>query len=250
MNDIIILIVVFSVVILLVVVMYYFLKRTIAKINQQSKDYFVDKLQAYDKLISQREETLKGLNESIELKRKELLEQQENVVKEENVYLYDQQNIDYQDDKIFQKLKKVENRFNINNEMLIKNFIKKYFNEKSVLRYETLVEARSKLSRDVVYKMISKGPREQENNIRKILGDLASILDDFNKKHKKFSLLQFISYFDKIIMVEDPYIYVYVGNSKENYDKLHKFVRTKVDENIFKGVSIIYRGKLYDFSLK
>ena len=45
-------------------------------------------------------------------------------------------------------------------------------------------------------------------------------------------------------------MYVYVGNSKENYDHLHEFVKTKVDENIFKGVSIIYKGKLYDYSLK
>lgn len=250
MNDIIIVIIVFAIVILLIAIMFFFLKRTVIRINQQSKDYFVDKLQAYDDLISQREETLKGLNESIELKQKELLEKQENTVKEEAVFLYDQQNIDYQDDKIFQKLKKVESRFNINNEVLIKKFIKKYFNEKSVVKYEALVEARNKLNRDVLYKMMSKGPREQENNIREILGDLASILDDFNKKYKKFSLLKFISYFDKIIMVEDPYIYVYVGNPKENYDKLHKFVITKVDEKIFKGVSIIYRGKLYDFSLK
>ena len=48
----------------------------------------------------------------------------------------------------------------------------------------------------------------------------------------------------------DPFVYVYVGNSKENYDHLHEFVKTKVDENIFKGVSIIYKGKLYDYSLK
>ena len=119
MNDIIIVIIVFAIVILLIAIMFFFLKRTVIRINQQSKDYFVDKLQAYDDLISQREETLKGLNESIELKQKELLEKQENTVKEEAVFLYDQQNIDYQDDKIFQKLKKVESRFNINNEVLI-----------------------------------------------------------------------------------------------------------------------------------
>ena len=113
MNDIIIVIIVFAIVILLITIMFFFLKRTVVRINQQSKDYFVDKLQAYDDLISQREETLKGLNESIELKQKELLEKQENAVKEEAVFLYDQKNIDYQDDKIFQKLKKVESRFNI-----------------------------------------------------------------------------------------------------------------------------------------
>ena len=81
MNDIIIVIIVFAIVILLIAIMFFFLKRTVIRINQQSKDYFVDKLQAYDDLISQREETLKGLNESIELKQKELLEKQENAAK-------------------------------------------------------------------------------------------------------------------------------------------------------------------------
>jgi flagellar basal body-associated protein FliL len=54
MNDIIIVIIVFAIVILLIAIMFFFLKRTVIRINQQSKDYFVDKLQAYDDLISQR----------------------------------------------------------------------------------------------------------------------------------------------------------------------------------------------------
>lgn len=249
-NDILILILVFAVVILLIFVMYFLLKKTIAKINQQSRDYFVDKLHAYDELISQREETIKDLNEKIEIKQKELLENKDEDIKTNAVFLYDQQDIDYQDDNIYQKLKKIENRFNINNERLINNFIKKHFTNDSVVLYNCLVDIRGKLSKEVIYKMISKGPNEQENNIRIILGDKASILDDFKRKHKKFNLLKFISYFDKIIMVEDPYIYVYVGNAKENYDDIHPFVRTKVDEKIYKGVSIIYRSKLYDFSLK
>lgn len=230
--------------------MYLFLKKTIVKINQQSKDYFVDKLQAYDALIAEKEEVLKGLNESIEEKQRELLNQDVSKENTEAVYLYDQKNIDYQDDQIFKKLKKVEDKFNLNTEQLITKFINSHFKKTTVSKYEKLVEVRGKLKRDFVYKMVSKGPREQEKNVRELLGELGSILDDFNKKNKKFSLLKFISYFDKIIMVEDPYIYVYVGSSKENYDHLNEFVRTKVDDNIFKGVSIIYRGKLYDYSLK
>ena len=250
LEEFLILLLVFVVIVFLVFIMYFFLRKTIIRINQQSKDFFVDKLQAYDELIAKREETLKGLNESIELKQKELLADKENNIKEENIYLYDDKVIDYKDNNLFQKLKKIENKFNINNTLLIKKFIKEYYKEESVSKYQTLVELRSEFSRDVIYKLISKGPREQENSIKELLGDMASLLDDFKKKHKKFSLLQFISYFDKIIMVEDPYIYVYVGNAKENYDNLHKLIRTKVDEKIYKGVSIIYKGKLYDFSLK
>lgn len=250
MRDIIIIVAVFAIIILLIVVMFMFLKKTVIKINQQSKDYFVDKLKAFDALIAEKEEVLKGLNESIEEKQKELLNQEAEKNNVEAVYLYDEKSIDYQDDQIFKKLKNVENRFNLNSEKLILNFMDKHFKDTTVSKYRKLVEIRGKLGRDFVYRMVSKGPKEQEKNVRELLGDLGSILDDFNKKNKRFSLLQFISYFDKIIMGVDPFVYVYVGNSKENYDHLHEFVKTKVDENIFKGVSIIYKGKLYDYSLK
>ena len=197
MIDILILIVVFAIISLLVVVMFFLLKKTVIKINQQSKDYFVDKLQAFDKLILEKEEVLKGLNESIEARQKEILSEKEEIESKQSVYLYDQKSIDYQDEKIFEKLKRVEDKFNINTESLIKRFVKNYFTDETVSKYNELVKIREKLSQDFVYKMVSKGPREQESNVREILGELVKILYDFKKKHKKFSLLGFISYFDK-----------------------------------------------------
>ena len=75
-------------------------------------------------------------------------------------------------------------------------------------------------------------------------------MDDFKKKNKKFEVKKFISYFDDIISKVDPYVYVYVGTKDENYDSIDRFIRTKVDSNIFRGVSIVYKSKLYDYSLK
>ena len=95
MRDIIIIVAVFAIIILLIVVMFMFLKKTVIKINQQSKDYFVDKLKAFDALIAEKEEVLKGLNESIEEKQKELLNQEAEKNNVEAVYLYDEKSIDY-----------------------------------------------------------------------------------------------------------------------------------------------------------
>ena len=145
MIDILILIVVFAIISLLVVVMFFLLKKTVIKINQQSKDYFVDKLQAFDKLILEKEEVLKGLNESIEARQKEILSEKEEIESKQSVYLYDQKSIDYQDEKIFEKLKRVEDKFNINTESLIKRFVKNYFTDETVSKYNELVKIREKL---------------------------------------------------------------------------------------------------------
>lgn len=235
---------------LLITIMFLFLKKTVIRINQQSKDYFVDKLQVYDDLINEKEKQLKGLNEKIESNKKEIEGAVEQEKSDSSVYLYDFRNIDYQDEDIFQKMKMIDQKFQIDEEGLIRNFIKEYFDEENVPYYQKLVRIRKKFNRDRVYQLVSKTSSEQEDVARTLLGDMVSILDDFMKRRKKFDILKFISYFDEIISGVDPYIYVYVGNSSVKYDFIHPFVKTCVDEHIYRGVSIVYKKRLYDFSLK
>ena len=235
---------------LLILVMFLFLKKTVAKINQQSKDFFVDKLQAYDNLINEREEKLKGLNSDIENKQKKLLEEDTPLQVNNSVYLYDTKNIDYQDDKIFKKMKEIDQRFNIDTVKLVKRFIKEHFQDDTVLEYNKYDSVRRQFDQQMIYKLISMRQSEQEKEVKRIMRDLAYIVDDFKRKNKTFEIKKFISYFDKIIDKVDPYVYVYVGSKDENYDAINQFVRTKVDHNIYRGISIVYKGKLYDYSLK
>ena len=235
---------------LLILVMFLFLKKTVAKINQQSKDYFVDKLQAYDNLIKEREEKLQGLNKDIEEKQKEL---EKEVVRPEvnsKIYLYDIKNIDFQDEKIFTKMKEVDKRFNIDTVKLIKRFLNEHFQDDTVLEYNKYMRVRDLFDQKMIFRLISMRSSEQEKEVKELLRDLAYLVDDFKKKNKKFEVKKFISYFDDIISKVDPYVYVYVGSKDENYDSIDKFIRTKIDTNIYRGVSIVYKSKLYDYSLK
>lgn len=237
---------------LLILVMFLFLKKTVIKINQQSRDFFIDKLQAYDNLLFEREEKLKGLKSDIEQQQKILDEGKENVSTGNSIYLFDQKNIDYQDETIFKKMKEVDQRFNIDTVKLVKRFVKEHFQDDTVLEYNKYNSVRKEFDQKMMFKLISLRPTEQEKEVKRILGDCAYIVDEFKNKNKtsKFEVKKFISYFDKIIDKVDPYIYVYVGSNNENYDSVDEFIRTKVDENIFRGISIVYRGKLYDYSLK
>lgn len=236
---------------LLIIVMFLFLKKMVIKINQQSKDYFVDKLQIYDDLINEKEKKLKGLNEKIESKQRKIEMQDAEAEESSPVYLYDMKNIDYQDEEIFQKMKDVEKKFNIDNASLIQEFVKEHFQEDSVSYYQQLVECRNSFDQEIIYQLVLKSSTEQERIVKDLLKENTQVLDDFKKKNKKkFHVLKFISYFDKVIDSVDPYIYVYVGTPLENFDSLHPFIKTKVDDTIYKGICIIYKGKLYDYSLK
>jgi hypothetical protein len=230
--------------------MFLFLKKLVLKINQQSKDYFVDKLQVYDELINEKEKIIKGLDNKIEEKQREFEKDIELGNNKQDVYLYDDKNIEYQDTDIFKKMKDIESRFSFNSSDLVKDFVSNYFTEEDISYFQKLMDIRDKMNQDFVYKVVSKGPLEQKEIVLELFGDNKDIVNDFCKRNKSFNILKFISYFDKIIDKYDPFIYIYVGSKNENYDTIHPFIRTRVDEKIYKGISIIYRGKLYDYSLK
>ncbi|UKI26888.1 MAG: hypothetical protein L6V91_09260 [Bacilli bacterium] len=59
----------------------------------------------------------------------------------------------------------------------------------------------------------------------------------------------FIDYLNRLIQLNDPTVVVLVPSTKENYDYIDKKVKTRVSESIYKGIKILYRNKIYDFSL-
>ena len=64
-----------------------------------------------------------------------------------------------------------------------------------------------------------------------------------------FEVEEFCNFLDYEIGKCDPTIYVYVGNTKSNYDKIDKRIKTIYSDDIYKGVKIVYLNKMYDFSL-
>ena len=219
--DTLILVVLFVFVGLLILIMFLFLKKTVIRINQQSKDYFIEKLQIYDDLINEKEEKLKGLNKEIESNKKKIGNDSATNNLEPSIYLYDFRNIEYQDDDIFKKMKMIDQKFRVDSLAIVRNFVSKHFDENRVSYYERLTHVRKKFNQKFIYDLVTKSEKIQEMKVRGMLQDMVSVLDDFKKKNKKFEILKFVSYFDKIISSADPYIYVYVGSKSENYDFVH-----------------------------
>ena len=57
------------------------------------------------------------------------------------------------------------------------------------------------------------------------------------------------TYLNRLIELNDPTVVVLVPNDKVNYDYIDKNIKTKVSDGIYKGIKILYRNKVYDFSL-
>ena len=240
----------FVVIILLVLAMSLILKNTVKTIDDKSKSYFVDKLKQYDYLIDEKEKKLSELEEELE-KRKNGLE--ENKTREgKPTYDFDNSIIDlltetnYLDKNIFAINKKIEEKFIINYEDLIKDFLS---NIKGDNRYDFCVRLRNKFTPDEIYNIELMLPEERNAYLKKTLSEEEYKVYEIYLASNKFNMEDFIDYLNRLIELNDPTVVVLVPNDKVNYDYIDKNIKTKVSDGIYKGIKILYRNKVYDFSL-
>lgn len=240
----------FVVIILLVIVMSLVLKNAVKEVDKKSKSYFVDKLKEYDYLIDEKEKRLSQLEDELE-KRKNGLK--DNSLSERGPsYDFDTSIIglltetSYLDKNIFEINKKIEQKFIINYEDLIKDFLS---NVKEDKKYDFCVNLRKKFTPEEIYNIELMLPEERNNYLKNNLTKEEYKVYEIYLSSNKFNMEDFIDYLNRLIELNDPTVVVLVPNNKINYDYIDKKVKTKVSNTIYKGIKILYKNKIYDFSL-
>ena len=114
--------------------------------------------------------------------------------------------------------------------------------------YDSYCKIRQYFTHNVQYKLTSCPSNLQITIIKELLTKeefklIEGLID------KKFNFNKFLSALDEKIIVTNPYITVYTSNKNANYDKISPFVKTVYNENIVEGIKIIYKGKVYDYSI-
>lgn len=236
---------------LLVFIMFIILKKTVNAINSQTKTYFVDKLQAYDNLIDEKEQRLNEINEL--LKNKELGLIDEKTTLKKDGYDFDYNIIElfnsteYQNKELLRITKLIDEKFDFNHEKLIKNFLTCINN---VDEYEFCLNLKNKFTSEIVYNIKTLLDMELDNYMKDFLTakeyDIYILFKDLNGK---FLIEDFVDYLDRLVDLNDPTITIYVSNKRENYDYLSKHIKTVVADDIYSGIKIVYKDKIYDFSL-
>ena len=231
--------------------MFLILKKTVKIVNSQTKSYFVNKLQNYDNLIEAKENKLNEIEELIKNRETGLKEEkEENKGKE---YNFDTDVIDllnqtkYQDKNVFELNKKIDEKFIINYEELIKDFLSFTDDNKD---YDFFSYLRDKFDSDTIYKFKTIIPSKLDEAYREYLNDREySVYEAFKLVTVQNTIENFIDYLDRMKELNSPYIKILVGSRNENYNYLSEYIETIFSSKIYRGIKIIYKNKIYDFSL-
>ena len=236
----------------LVFLMFMILKKTVGIVNSQTKSYFVNKLQGYDDLITEKENKLNKIDELIKDREKGIKENnnKENLSTE---YAFDTNVIDllnatqYQDKNIMLLNKRIDENFVVNYEELVKDFLALCDDRKD---YDFCLNLRGKFSSDVIYKLKSMMPLEREEELKKLLDSKEyKVYEVFKLIVSEHSIENFIDYLDQLVDLNNPKVTILTGSKSENYDHLSTNIETVFNDKIYRGIKIIYRNKVYDFSL-
>lgn len=240
----------FVVIILLVVAMSLVLKNAVKTIDDKSKSYFVDKLKEYDYLIDEKEKKLSELESELE-KRKNGLK--DNIGQEgKPSYDFDSSIIDlltetsYLDKNIFEINKRIEEKFIINYEDLIRDFLS---NIKDDNKFDFCLALRGKFTPDEIYKIEIMLPEEREEYLKEFLSKEEYMVYEIFISSNKFNMEDFIDYLNRLIELNDPTVTVLVPSKNMNFNYIDNKIKTKVSASIYRGIKILYRNKVYDFSL-
>lgn len=240
----------FVVILLLVVAMSLILKNTVKEVDKKSKSYFVDKLKEYDYLIDEKEKRLSELESELE-KRKNGLKDND-VLGGKPSYDFDTSIIDlltetsYLDKNILAINKKIEEKFIINYEDLIKDFLA---NIKDENKYDFCIKLREKFNPDEIYNIEIMLPEEREEYFNKFLTKEEHLVYEIFTSSNSFNMEDFVDYLNRLIELNDPTVTVLVPSKNINFDHIDGKIKTRVSDNIYKGIKILYRNKVYDFSL-
>lgn len=236
----------------LVFLMFMILKKTVGIVNSQTKSYFVNKLQGYDDLITEKENKLNKIDELIKDREKGIKENNN----KENLstgYAFDTNVIDllnatqYQDKNIMLLNKRIDENFVVNYEELVKDFLALCDDRKD---YDFCLNLRGKFSSDVIYKLKSMMPLEREEELKKLLDSKEyKVYEAFKLIVSEHSIENFIDYLDQLVDLNNPKVTILTGGKSENYDHLSTNIETVFNDKIYRGIKIIYRNKVYDFSL-
>ena len=207
-------------------------------------------LQGFDDLITERE--LK-LNEIDELIKNREIGKENNRGNLKGGYAFDTDMIDlfnsteYQDKNVFELNRKIDENFVVNYEELISDFLTFCDDNKD---YEFCLKLRDKFDSEKIYNLKSMMELEMEEEMKRFLDEKEyKIYEAFKLIINDHSIENFVIYLDQLVDLNSPIITILVGSKHENYDHLSEYIETKYNDKIYRGLKIVYKNRVYDFSL-
>ncbi len=230
----------------MIVTVYFILKSILSSVNEKGKEYFTLKLSEID--------SKKSGNKNSEEEEKDRVVQvllpNELNQGEGGVVLYQSKNVnDFDVKDILQVIKKIDSKFNYDERYIVEEFVNQTLSDNSTDKYNKLTQVKKYIEKVGIYNLL----RDNEEEINEFKKEVSKIDNEliftYEKINEHFDLENFIGYLDIEIKKNDPMIYVLVGNKNVSFNDVSDKVKTMYREEVYRGIKIIYRGNIYDYSL-
>lgn len=231
----------------MIVTIYFILKGILGSVNEKGKEYFTIRLSELDK-------TRKNNNENEEKEEKEKVVQvllpNELNNNQDSIVLYQSKNVnDINVKDMLQFIKKIDSKFNYDDKYIVKEFVNQTLEDSNDDRYKRLTSIKKYIEKIGIYNLLTAS----EENMNKFKAEVnkadGEILTTYEKINGFFDLENFIAYLDIEIRKSDPTIYVLVGNKNISFNDVSERIKTLYREEVYRGIKIIYKGNIYDYSL-
>ena len=254
----------------------FIFRNVIKRINDSAKKYFIEKLQAYNYLIDEKEEQIQELNNQLKEKEtlvskmqetndmnevfsssiEEKLEEMRNFKakmeknKQEEL-IYNIPTPKYREETFFKTYKELKQIFDVDGSEVIKEFLEKHPKTKEDNIYKKIKKFREQFTPKALYEMLTLSNQEQYQIVKDVIPTEINEILKFDSKYNnnKFTTNKLIDELEELLKKYNPNIYVYVGQESINYNKLDRRIKTKFYKNMSEGVIIYYKGKIYDYSI-
>lgn len=229
---------------ILSIIMFLSLKKLIESINKESQSYYLKNMQELDSKIDEKNKKL--LEKSEEKKEEENKKdvKEVNLLDKDLLDIYN--NTDYENENALKVASKVDEIFNIDEEKVLKDFIKNISIDENNKIYQSILD---RFSPNLIYKLKMLNKESQVNEISKMLSDEEyNVFHDYIETHK-FRLNKFLLDLNLIIERTNPVIEVLTGNKNKNYNYISPYIKTIYSDDVYKGIIIKYQDKIYDYSI-
>lgn len=239
MSDIYIIILSMVILILLVLLTSLILKRLVLDINNEVKKKYLFNISKYN-------EEIKDLKEDAKTDNNNQITLDNNSFSDEcKIYISD---VHYKSEGILQKAKRIESKFNVDDEAIVKQFLEYRLVNEDNDTYLDLINTKnilSKLNPSILVRNVDKNLI-----LKKVPKRVRIILEPLYCTSNTLKVLKLLDIIEVEIRKYDPKIYVYTGSKLKDYKNLNDRILTKYDSNIYRGVKIYYHNQMYDYSIE
>ncbi len=239
MSDIYIIILSMVILILLVLLTSLILKRLVLDVNNEVKKKYLFNISKYN-------EEIKDLKEDAKPDNNNQITLDNNSFSDEcKIYISD---VHYKSDGVLQKAKRIESKFNVDDEAIVKHFLEYGLVNEDNDTYLDLINTKNTLSKLNPSILV----RDVDKNLilKKVPKSVSVILEPLYCTSNTLKVLKLLDIIEVEIRKYDPKIYVYTGSKLKDYRNLNDRIITKYDSNIYRGVKIYYHNQMYDYSIE